>query len=377
MTSPLIFYDRSRVVTDWKCPRARFWGYEYGRKGISPRRRSIYLEVGDRLHKGMADLLLDGDVDVVAPRQALAYETSLREGEIDLSTMDENKIQEQKTILEGMIRGWDRAVKPFLLRDYEIIKVEGEVKLDHDGCRLMAKPDVIARRKVDNTIWYPEWKSTGSMKPSWFRQWHKAVQLHWTAKAIEETIREKVSGVIVFGLYKGFESAYGRQESMFGYGYGPKNGLDENGLIYRYKPGLWKYPIWETTTPKVWVEGMPTDLLEKQFGETGPIYLNDHLTARSLAQTALREHDIRQGIELIESAVEAGEHTAVTDFLDKYFPQHFDQCQPGWGTGCAFHDACWVPTVQANPIGSGLFKVREPHHDNDPAFEDSDDDHGE
>lgn len=367
-TRDLIFYDRSRVTTDWACPRRRFWNYEYARRGIAPVKRSIYLEVGDRIHTAMADLLLDGEVDRVATRQRSIFEANLRGGMVDRK-MDEIKIIEQGTILEGMIRGWDRFYRPLLLRDYRPLAVEGELFLDHDGCRMMCKPDVVAERVSDSSIWYPEWKTTGSMKREWFAQWGKAVQLHGTAKAIEAHLGRPVAGVIVFGLYKGYESQYGRQESAFGYGYGPRGGLDDRGLMYRYVNGLSKYPIWETTDSKTWVEGMPLDVLEKQFGETGPIFLNTHLCERWLRQTAIRERTIREGIERIERAFEENDQGVALEVLDSVFPQHFDECSPGWGLGCSYADVCWTPGVERDPIRSGLYTWRTPHHAGDPAFQ--------
>ena len=46
------------------------------------------------------------------------------------------------------------------------------------------------------------------------------------------------------------------------------------------------------------------------------------------------------------------------------FPQHFMHCDEfsKYRRPCAFRECCWAPTVGRDPIGSGLFTKRIPHH---------------
>lgn len=46
--------------------------------------------------------------------------------------------------------------------------------------------------------------------------------------------------------------------------------------------------------------------------------------------------------------------------LDKLFPQYRHSCH--WPSDCEMLDACWKPEVNSDPVGSGLYQIRTPHH---------------
>src|SRR3990167_5082600 len=74
VVAPLRFIDRSRITTDWACPRRRYWQYEFGGRGIQPDVTSLELFLGTALHDGLASI---GD----ATREtALALSTGEPEG---------------------------------------------------------------------------------------------------------------------------------------------------------------------------------------------------------------------------------------------------------------------------------------------------------
>lgn len=47
--------------------------------------------------------------------------------------------------------------------------------------------------------------------------------------------------------------------------------------------------------------------------------------------------------------------------LDHYFPQHRHSCH--WPSDCEMLAACWNPMTGDDPVGSGLYQIRVPHHD--------------
>jgi hypothetical protein len=49
------------------------------------------------------------------------------------------------------------------------------------------------------------------------------------------------------------------------------------------------------------------------------------------------------------------------DLLDQYFPQHDNACRK-YGSACKFLELCFNPGVAEDPLGSGLFQIRVPHH---------------
>jgi hypothetical protein len=48
-------------------------------------------------------------------------------------------------------------------------------------------------------------------------------------------------------------------------------------------------------------------------------------------------------------------------FLDERFPMHTRACD--YPTKCQYQDVCWNPTVGRDPLASGLFVPRQPHHE--------------
>lgn len=49
------------------------------------------------------------------------------------------------------------------------------------------------------------------------------------------------------------------------------------------------------------------------------------------------------------------------DKIDAAFPQHRHSCH--WPSDCEMLEACWKPEINSDPIGSGLYTIRVPHHD--------------
>lgn len=188
--------------------------------------------------------------------------------------------------------------------------------------------------------------------------WGTAVQLHSTVKAIEHTTGQAVTGVIVQGLYKGYES-YGKQGSPFCYAYhragNPPFTTDQ--YEYEYKPGFRRVPTWEMDGGvKGWVARMPDTLLVDQFPQVPPIFVKEDLLSTFIEQTAFREDLIRATRVNLADPAYADEHAAL---LNRYFPQRFDQCQPAWGRPCGYRKLCHGRVE--DPLSEG-FEWRQAHH---------------
>lgn len=363
-TQPLIFYDRSRVSLDWKCPRARFWGNEFEGLGIVPARRALYFDVGDVLHKGFASLVMGEDLEETCHDVVEGFR-----GQVGTSLGE--RLEEQCCLVEGILRGFARQVLPQLLREFNPLMVETEFTHDHDGCRQGVKPDLLAERILDGTLWYWEWKSTSSVGERWALQWPKAIQLHTTAWATGRYLGREVDGVMVQGAYKGYDKG-GAQTSIFCYGYQRPGNIGGPEVNYKWSNGARRVPVWEMAGGvRGWVERMPDEILSEQFVQTPPIFLQRRLVESFLKQTALREREIAEAsaslreIATADYAREDVRGWQMAAVLDKVFPQHFNECTPAIGAPCAYGDCCFNPHVAADPIGSGLYVWRQPHHSTD------------
>lgn len=370
--------DRTRTVTDWKCPRARYWGYEYLGRGIRPETTSLALSTGIIIHDAMAAIATfhrdHGKVDINAIANLAfqqMYEALVPE---DIQTTEQvNFGNEQASLTEGMIRGFYKHVWPILISQYpKIVAIEQEVeyKLDDDYI-FMAKPDLLLESESGDLV-YVEYKSTSSKQDKWINSWDTAVQLHSSIKAVEQTLGKAPTYVQIVGLYKGYES-YGKQNSPFCYAYMKKGNppFTVDQISYEYKSGFKRYPTWELPGGvKEWVEGMSPEVLQNQFPMTPPIMVNEDLVEAFFKQRLVREKEIGSyHTANISSELSIGSTgyqenlESMGSKLDAIFPQRFDQCVPSFGYGCEFRKLCHGHTPDSKE--SGLpegFSLREPHH---------------
>jgi len=348
-----ILFDRSRTVTDWRCPRARYWGYEYDGKGIVKGTTNLALHTGIVVHDCLAAIATqhpDVDIDTIAQTAALAMKKSLLEASEGEVGADEFA-NEQAALTEGMIRGFYLHVWPLLLAQYPIIRhIEKEVTYKYEGLTFMSKPDLILETESGEQV-YIEYKTTSSKKEEWINSWDTAVQLHSAVKACEQTLGHAPEAVQIVGLYKGYRS-YNKQNSPFCYAYMKKGNppFTEDVIQYEWKAGLKRYPTWELEGGvKNWVEGMPESVLAGLFPMTPPIFINNDLVEAFFKQRAIREKEI---------AVYEPENKLFT--LDRVFPQKWDSCSPGWGHGCEFKKLCHGRAD--DPLKNG-FTYRRAHHE--------------
>ena len=91
-------FDRSRVVTDWECPRKRYLGYEYGGKGLATNVMALPLREGAIVHDVIQELSEDGDFDGKLHHELDSFTYELREANVD-----EYFVLEQAAMLEGAL----------------------------------------------------------------------------------------------------------------------------------------------------------------------------------------------------------------------------------------------------------------------------------
>jgi hypothetical protein len=353
-----ILYDRSRVVADWKCPRYRYWTYEYKGKGIVPDYTQLELFLGTAVHDGLAAIARGIDIeDIITAGVEEVKTTLLRHTENEAES--EYFSSEQAALVEGLLRGFHKHVWPRLEKQYpEIVCIEQEMVYKHDGLSFMAKPDLVVRDK-EGGIWYIEHKTTSSNRDQWINSWSTAVQLHSTVKAIQEAFGEPVTGVIVQGLYKGYQN-YGKQTSPLCYSYRRAGNppLVEEKFRYDYLAGYRKFPVWDMEGGvKQWIEKMPTNILASQFPQAPPIFINEDLVNAFFRQRAVRETEIHDAMDLIQLTSVSDAEKKVE--MDEVFGQKFDQCSPGWGHSCSCKKLCFSGID--DPLQAG-FMWREPHH---------------
>ena len=354
-----ILYDRSRAVQDWKCPRSRMYAYELNGTGIASNDTHLELYLGQIVHDGLAAIANGLGIDSIADvGSKQMFDTLMADMAGESSA--EGFAKEQAALVEGLLRGFYKHVWPRLRAKFpEVVAIEQEMLYEHGrNCIFMSRPDLVVR-DASGEVWYVEYKTTGSNKETWINSWSTAVQLHSAVRAIEATLKEKVTGVVVQGLYKGAIS-YGKQSSPFCYAYlkaGNPPFIKED-IQYEYKAGYRRSPTWEREGGvKAWVEGMPEHVLAAQFPQTPPIFLNEALIDAFFKQREEREVEIKSAsLTLRERTLDEGYRQFV---MNQAFPQKFDACYPSFGKPCPFRKLCFGNVE--DPLRAG-YVVRQPHH---------------
>lgn len=357
--APLHYYTRSHRVRDEVCPRSRYWWSVYGGRGIERDGEAFELSFGTLVHTALAGLM--------DPAGGQSLDELVSNGVESLGILlagrDELTQREYQTLFEAFVRGFARVVRPRLLEQYEVVSIEREFTRDQgEGIRVGVKPDLILRRKFDGTLWYVEYKTTGNVKKEWLESWNTSVQLMAGAMLAGETLGEPVEGCIIQGLYKGYKYQ-GELRTPLVYRWRKPGLPGETDEIVAERPTRWagwhREGLWEGEGGvAAWIEQMPEEVLLGQFPQTPPIFLNKELVETWLRQSAIREGEI----DAVQRGFDAGQEMA-PETLDRTFPQYFSQCKSTWGRGCDFFDCCWFPHIGADPIGSGLYRERQFHHE--------------
>lgn len=257
------------------CPFARWvenhagpYGYGYSRKAMS-----LPLVTGSYTHEGCTEILqwiLDargssGIQPEYAPEEVIRWSASLmvekyrkvveKRGILTMAQDNpdalanfQRVINEQTTLIEGLIWTWAILRLPVILRDYLIIVIEEEEEYvigctcglgegiggfsDHavracGGIGLQSRPDVLLERRIDHAYCYTELKTSSMAKRAWAESWERKQQLILGCLGAEKRHGVEISHVRIEGLIKGQRKRdypYGNEQ--------PKT--QQNSLCYGY-----------------------------------------------------------------------------------------------------------------------------------------------
>ena len=325
------YTDYSRTATDWVCPRARYWGYEQAGIGVSP------VEPEQALSFGIA---------IAAAAQAI------REGK---TVPAYTGSPPWSALYAGLTDAYRTRIWPEWSRDYELVAAEIEVQKPlAAGIVYQVRPDAVVRRRSDRTHWIMQDKTTSQSPQNFAGQWAKHAELHATALVTGESLGIDVAGTFVQGWYKGYQKQ-GTLYSPLAYCWlkPAQPGVGKPQPSFEYRAGWPRVPITDLDVP-TWVKSLPDALIRNQFPITQPIPLRRDFAQTYLEQVCQREQQI--------AAWRAAASDEAT--VRQQFPQHFTNCHEFsvYRRPCAWHDCCWAPMVTRDPMASGLFVQRTPHH---------------
>ncbi len=332
--------DRTTIETDWTCGRKRFYYKEYRGRGIVGKSDARYYKEGKEIHHDLA-LLAEGKGEAAL------------EGIIASQPSDGDR-----SALESWTRrlGWFIAARdhlfPMLMRDYEVVMVERELVLESGPLWVANTADLVLREKATGKLIVVDYKTVGMLGKGWMDHWQFAIQMHINIEAVEKETGEEVSHAQVIGLRKGYMGE-GQVRHPFTYAYVNKRGQwHPKWMKDAEMMGVWDYP----GGPVAYLEALPAATMLEQFVFSAPIIKDSRLLRDLLHDRLRREQEVEAAREMED------DHPAYDDHMRKTFEQRFDKCRPTVGSACPFLPICHNAEVGKDPLGSGLFVVREPHH---------------
>lgn len=337
----------------------------------------------------------------------------------------EQTITEQATLIAGL--AWAMRIKflPWLHQTYRVLHVEEErlhflscrcgappldtaehIARNCDGQALMIRTDLLAQRRGGTSLAYFECKTTGWESEAWAEQWETDPQLglgtldaqaRWGAEVTELYIVGLNKGRRVRDRYEGSDDPRKKQQSPLCYGYcRPGNPplaqddwlpsyewVDEHGQVKRKskahrRRGIWElaesdWPIWRAyltanpglTPAEFWVRYLPENLLDRVCFILGPMNRQDTQLASLLR--SIRGEEARWQ-QILWQLYETGQ---VWDWGTSEFQAQLDElvpcswaCRPfGREHQCEFVPICHRHQGWDDPLGSGQYQPRMPHHE--------------
>lgn len=339
MTSPLIYLtDRTTIETDWACGMKRWWYKEEGGHGIVPTHEPDYYLQGRQIHEDFQRVVEGEDLESIL--------SSIGEPEGDDPTRE--IIQRRR----GWVTGFAIYLWPYLNRHFTVEAVEKEIVLARDPLWIACTPDLLLReRAASHRLINFDYKTVGMLGKGWVDYWGYAIQMHISMVALEEELGEPIGYSQVIGVLKGQERS-GKLRHPYVWAY---RGEKPDSWTPLYSPALTLTPLWEYTPSIIqWVQQLGEGEAFSLFPFSAPITLNRRLVDELVEQRLKRE-----------VAVAAGRESARVDpsFRASLFEARYSQCRPMIGAPCPYLPACHNAAINADPLGSGLFIPRTPHHE--------------
>ena len=283
---------------------------------------------------------------------------------------------------------------------------------DCEGMGLMCRPDFLILTRLTQELEYHEFKTT-SMDSITFRdKWEVMIQMFAATLDAERRLQKHVQSIYIHGLIKGkregdYNPATGkrdgayRQSSIFCYGYrkpamppmepeqwaGQYEWQDEWGKNHRLgktfqKAGVWELPDHymaqapDMSKAEFWAKWLPPEARKKALIVLGPFSRQTLMVDHFLQEVKGDEERWQAGLwELYECALNLQETAQTADYwtavwghpqfqglMNKLFPRSYECRRYGGRNRCQFETPCFFREGWADPIGSGFYIERRPHH---------------
>lgn len=198
MPGPKWYVDRSRYEKGFACPFSRLLQYHAGGTGWTPRVEATELAVGSAIHSLLETILKEAKSTNQVPSRNW-FSLMARTGIMSLAAL-------QSVEIVGIAVGWARANLGWLLDNYEILEVEGELSIDiGDDITWMARPDAVLRSKATGLPCVLEFKTTRANVERMAQLYSNSLQSIMNAYAVSSKYGQPCGEVQIHMLQLGNE----------------------------------------------------------------------------------------------------------------------------------------------------------------------------
>ena len=105
------------------------------------------------------------------------------------------------------------------------------------------------------------------------------------------------------------------------------------------------------------------DIVKKQVVTPVEYYRSEREIEVAIEEIRAQELHIKEGVTLAQKAIDTTDQEVYDLVLAEFFPHIRKHCEFHFGGPCEYKDLCWKPEVASDPVGSGLYQIRMPHHE--------------
>lgn len=335
-------------------------------------------------------------------------------GYLDVDNPQDNLwiMEEQCMLVEGLAWCFIRGKLPEIIENYTVLAVEQEEEFvvrcgcgrsdlslkveahtDHlDDPNIvtivqMSKPDIILRRELDGRVGNHDFKTEYNVSDNTVESYRDSVQMAVGTVGAEQRLGVKIDHYVIHALIKGGRGVFSKKgapqtlDSHLKKQYSPlcyakvfaPNAPFNNDTTWDYK-GFWfdKQPLWQVefsqkplgmSNSEFWVYEMPKEMLFEQFVEIGPFERPTHMITQALDHIAGEEMRWIKNLNDLYVVEEANgwESDIFQRTLNATIPRSY-HCYH-YNSRCPMYQVCFKGAGWQDPIGSGYYVHRRPHHE--------------
>jgi hypothetical protein len=450
-----MFTSRSAIECYQDCNRYRYNQYFLGGKGVVLKQKSVPLVTGGAIHRGVEHLLnrvrigQEPDIEVAVQEAVNQYIKDVEGIGFTGKGLQTDKQQwftfnEQKALVEALVRAWYIVELPNLVKRFKILAVEREIQ------PIEIAPGIMFQSRVDAEFQEIETKDYFNYSLKSCKQWGEMMEASykddlqglteiWAVESDAARQSSAINNILnLIELFKDCQtyphknldqiSKYlatvkiDKRISGTRFCYLVKGtrkkpdyfSNDPDALMITYNPLIrgykritpssveyahsWFYPnsenksgksaigrgwepfnVWEEMGVNEWMEMIPSIQTECEDPIRGQVVTpieysrNEGEIEEAMEEIVQQEIKVNSAVRALDGSwnssilpfnIDTNSPTMISKFfMDSVFSHNRKHCHYHFGGTCEYYELCWSPEVKADPLASGLYQIREAHHE--------------